>query len=175
MSKMSRRIVVDASVARAAGETSHPVSSRCREFLNDMLIICHRVVMSDDIRREWDKHASVYSVRWLAAMRSKGKVVRVTPGPSDLMERIISAAEWKTKDTAAMEKDLLLPLAALATDRLVASGDSRVRDEFAKAARLVDTLSSIVWVDPSKEEDHCGEWLRAGARHETTLTLRGKD
>lgn len=172
MSRMSRRIVVDASVARAAGETTHPVSSRCREFLQDMLTICHRVVMSDDIQREWSKHASVYSTRWLAAMRSRGKVVKVTPGPSDFMEQITDATEWTPAEIAAMEKDLLLPLAAIETDRLVASGDSKVRDYFAKAARHVDSLSSIVWVDPSRSEDHCGKWLQAGARHGDAPTLR---
>jgi len=55
---MSRRIVVDASVARSAGETSHLDSVLCREFLQAMLKICHRVVLTPEIEREWRKHAS---------------------------------------------------------------------------------------------------------------------
>jgi hypothetical protein len=73
MSKMSRRIVVDASVAGAAGERSHPSSQMCRQFLLDMLTICHKAVMSPELMTEWGNHASNYSVRWLAAMRSKRK------------------------------------------------------------------------------------------------------
>lgn len=173
MSKMSRRIVVDASVARAAGETEHPTSQRCRQFLLDMLVICHKVVMSDDIAREWKKHASGYSIRWLAAMRSKGKVVKVTPLEPDLWQRIIAAADWTVNDIAAMEKDLLLLLAALESDKLVASGDGKIRERFARAAIKVDSLAGITWVNPSLAEDHCRAWLNAGARHADELTLRG--
>jgi hypothetical protein len=172
VSKMSRRIVVDASVARAAGETEHPHSERCREFLLDMLLICHRVVMSDDITREWEKHASGYSVKWLRAMRKRGKVVRVTPEATGLMDRIAAAADWSEKDMAAMEKDLLLLLGALATDRLVASGDGKVRDRFAKAAVSVAEIAPVTWVNPSLAEDHCGTWLHAGARHDDACALR---
>lgn len=172
MSKMSRRIVVDASVARAAGETEHPTSQRCRQFLMDMLAICHKVVMSDEIAVEWKKHASGYSIRWLAAMRSRGKVVKVTPAMSDLFDRVVASAEWSANDMAAMEKDLLLLFAALATDKLVASGDDRVRGHFVKAAATVAEIAPITWVNPALAEDHCGGWLHAGARHDESLTLR---
>ena len=164
---------MDASVVRAAGETQHPTSSRCREFLLDILLICHRVVVSDDIMREWKKHASNYSLRWLAAMRSKGKIIHVVPAPSGLMVQIIECAEWEEKEIAAMQKDLLLILAALGADRIIASGDTTVHDLFVRAAVTVDSISSIVWVNPSREEDHCGEWLTAGARHMQELTLGG--
>jgi hypothetical protein len=170
MSKMSRRIVIDASVARAAGETEHPISQRCRLFLLDVLTIGHRVVMSEDIIREWNKHASRYSIKWLRSMRSHGKVIKVTPDASDLFERIL-AADWSVKDIAAMEKDMLLPLAALAADRLVASGDNRVRDRFAMAASGVGELGGITWVNPATAADHCGPWLHAGARHDDEQTL----
>jgi hypothetical protein len=76
---MSRRIVVDASVARSAGETSHPDSTLCREFLLAMLKICHRVVLTPEIEREWRQHASRFSMRWLATMRSRRKAVDVHP------------------------------------------------------------------------------------------------
>lgn len=171
MSKMSRRIVIDASVARAAGETEHPTSQRCRLFLLDVLTICHRVVLSEDIMREWNKHASRYSVKWLRAMRKRGKVIKVTPDAFDLFERILATADWSAKDIAAMEKDMLLPLAALATDHLVASGDNRVRDRFAMAAADVAELGGITWINPATAADHCGTWLHGGARHDAEHTL----
>ena len=48
MKASSRRIVVDASIARSAGRTEHSVSRSCREFLESFLKICHRVVMTSD-------------------------------------------------------------------------------------------------------------------------------
>src|SRR5690606_39247163 len=73
MRKMSRRIVVDASVARSAGSTEHPASVASRQFLQEMLAICHRVVMTDEIEQEWKRHRSGFATSWLATMRSKGK------------------------------------------------------------------------------------------------------
>lgn len=171
MSKMTRRIVVDASIAMSAGTRSHPTSQRSREFLLDMLTICHKVVTSKGISAEWDRHASKFCVGWLAAMRSKGKVVVVIPELGDLMERVIGANDWSRKEIAAIEKDLLLILAALQADQLIASGDSTVKNLFAKSALAVDSIAGIIWVNPITEEDHCGNWLKAGARYDQALTL----
>jgi hypothetical protein len=89
MSKMTRRIVVDASIAQSAGMGLHPSSQRSREFLLDMLSICHKVVTSQEISAEWKNHASKFSIGWLAAMRSRGKIVLAAPNPGNIMERII--------------------------------------------------------------------------------------
>jgi hypothetical protein len=70
-----------------------------------------------------------------------------------------------------MEKDMLLILAALETDQLIASGDSTARDLFTKAASMMDTIASIVWVNPIKESDNCCDWLKSGARYTVDLTL----
>lgn len=171
MSKMSRRIVVDASIAASAGMGSHPSSQRCRQFLLDMLFICHKVVTSKEISVEWKNHASKFSVGWLAAMRSRGKIVVVTPDSGDLLEHIVLLNEWTAKDIAAIEKDMLLILAALEADQLIASGDSTARELFARAAKLTDGIASIVWVNPVKESDNCGDWLKSGARYAVDLTL----
>ena len=53
-----RRLVIDADVARSAGETEHPVSSACGKFLSTTTELGHRVVVTGEIRREWRKHAS---------------------------------------------------------------------------------------------------------------------
>jgi hypothetical protein len=63
MSKMSRQIVVDASIARSAGDGIHPASQMSRQFLLDMMTICHRVVTSPDITLEWQKHTSRFNDR----------------------------------------------------------------------------------------------------------------
>ena len=47
MSKQGRRrLVIDAKVARSAGETEHRVSSACWEFLDTTTLFGHRVVMT---------------------------------------------------------------------------------------------------------------------------------
>ena len=63
-----RRLVIDADVARSAGETEHPVSSACGKFLSTTTELGHRVVVTGEIRREWRKHASRYTRRWLVGM-----------------------------------------------------------------------------------------------------------
>lgn len=46
--KISKRLVIDASVARSAGkkDATDPRSVRCRDFLKTVLEISHRVVMT---------------------------------------------------------------------------------------------------------------------------------
>lgn len=169
---MSRRIVVDASVAGAAGERSHPTSQMCRQFLLDMLTICHKAVMSQELMIEWDNHASGYSVRWLAAMRSKRKIVTVNSGSSEgIADHFCDDTRFTPKQIGAMEKDLLLILAALQADRLIASCDRKVKDLFAQVALTFDDIKNIVWVDPSQEDDDCPHWLESGARHSTSRCL----
>jgi len=71
----SRRLVIDASVASAAGQTQHPTSFRSREFLEEVLKISHRAVMTAALTEEWDRHQSLYAARWRAEMRSRNKIV----------------------------------------------------------------------------------------------------
>jgi predicted NAD/FAD-dependent oxidoreductase len=166
MSKMSRRIVVDASVANSAGNGTHPTSRMCREFLLDMMTICHKVVVSQEISLEWKNHASSFSITWLAAMRAKRKIVTVNPHvEGSFVVRIQNASGFTSQQIAAMEKDLLLIAAALETDNLIASCDSKAKRLFAQAAVQIDDIKNIVWVNPNDEADRCGDWLKSGARH----------
>ncbi|MGB8346448.1 MAG: hypothetical protein WCD86_16300 [Ktedonobacteraceae bacterium] len=172
MSKMSRRIVVDASVAKSAGNGTHPTSRMCREFLLDMMNICHKIVISQEILTEWKNHASFFSVSWLAAMRGKRKVLMVHPeaGGSYVIS-VHEASKFTPKEIVAMEKDLLLILAALETDRLIASCDSTARDLFARASSQIYDIKNIIWVNPNDATSDCGDWLKSGARHESERCL----
>ncbi|MGA9382780.1 MAG: hypothetical protein WBV73_28800 [Phormidium sp.] len=77
--KVSKLLVIDASVARAAGGESakSPTSKYCRDFLLAVLDISHRVVMTPDIRKEWDKHQSSFARTWLRT------IVWVNPAKSE--------------------------------------------------------------------------------------------
>ena len=62
----SKRLVIDASVARYAGDegANYPKSVHCRQFLFPVLDICHQVVMTPSIKEEWDKHQSKFALTW---------------------------------------------------------------------------------------------------------------
>jgi hypothetical protein len=63
-------LVVDASVARAAGslESKHPTGILCRDFLMGVRSVCHRIVWTEAIKVEWDKHDSVFARQWRVSM-----------------------------------------------------------------------------------------------------------
>mgnify|MGYP006966880220 FL=1 len=87
--KFSQRIVIDTDLARSAGETENPRSVACREFLQAVLSICHRIVVSPDILVEWRKHKSRFTSGWLVTMVQKNKVVECEPLEMDgLREQI---------------------------------------------------------------------------------------
>jgi hypothetical protein len=174
MTKMSRRLVVDASVARSAGTTEHPTSQLCRQFLNAMLTICHKVVMTDDIGREWRNHGSGYSISWLAAMQRRRKLLRVAPSEehSRLINAQLAAADLPDVRRAEIEKDLLLVLAALASDRIVASLDDRMRKLLGDLAPVSTVVGNLVWVNPATDEEAAVDWLERGARSEPARTIR---
>ena len=67
----SRLIVVDACVVRAAGETEHPRSSACRNCLEEIRTICHRVAISPVLKDEWDRHMSRFSRKWRRSMAAR--------------------------------------------------------------------------------------------------------
>jgi hypothetical protein len=170
---MSRRIVVDASIARSAGTTENPVSIRCREFLQAMLHVCHRVVMTSDLMREWQKHQSAFTVTWLGTMRRRRKVVTVIPdaGKHTLLALGIQDSDLTKKRRDALAKDCLLVVAAWEADRLIASRDDQVRKLFASLNSHVDGIGSLIWVNPDHSKEDVTTWLHAGARSESHRRL----
>ena len=167
MSKMSRSIVVDASIARSAGDTDHPTSVMCREFLSSMLKICHKLVWSDEIRREWDKHASRYTSSWLVAMQNKRKIIRIAIDKDEeqaLMTLIEDAEDWPASWRKAALKDVLLITAAWEADNLVASADDEVRVLFGRLSANSAMLRRVVWVNPTSADEETVTWLESGAR-----------
>jgi hypothetical protein len=75
VAKNSQRLVIDASVARSAGDkdATYPQSVHCREFLLAVLDICHQIVMTPAIKAEWDKHQSKFALMWRRQMVAKKK------------------------------------------------------------------------------------------------------
>jgi hypothetical protein len=107
--------------------------------------------MSAALAGEWDRHQSLFALRWRAEMRSQAKIV-------DIVD--VENADVRSQVTVspAVMKDLHLVEAALATDKVVVSLDDRARGEL-----NVEATRDIVWVNAVADGGHAVYWLRAGA------------
>jgi hypothetical protein len=165
--RTSKRLVIDASVARSCGDqqATYPTSVRCRDFLTAVKDCQHSLVMSPDIKAEWDKHQSRFALQWRRQMIAKRQFVALPDQPIDqpLWDAIETLA-LNDRERAAMTKDILLLEAALDTDRTITSLDENTaRKFFTKAALTISKLQKIVWVNPDKPEETPIPWLQAGA------------
>ncbi len=170
--KMKKRLVIDASVIQSAGNTGHPVSRMCRDFLDEVLNICHRAVMTDEIKEEWDRHLTGFTINWKKMMEDRGKIYRIRNFSInwEFRKKIEDTAE-NEKAKKEIEKDGLLYDAALQTDNIVVSRDDTVRKHLIKACETVNELKCIVWVNPTIPNEKPLEWLKTGAKPEKEKRL----
>ena len=141
---MTRLLVVDASIVQSAGETEHPVSSSCRNCLEAIRRICHRVAVTPDIRDEWDRHMSRFSRKWRRSMAARRKPLQVVnPTEVDL-----DTSSLSDKERVAVEKDRCLLEAALSADCVIVTRDDAFRNALAKTPQGVDLLTRITWINP---------------------------
>lgn len=177
--------MIDASVARAASETQKPTSSACRNVLRAILEICHCVVLTEDIKKEWQRHASGYSVRWLAAMKARKKM-RVVNAYDNTLREILDQQEALVDDGTAIlsideiraiRKDVLLVEASLddSADRIVLSLDDRMQRLLSAVSRICPVLASIHWTNPTCQAQDTLEWLKEGAPDRPLLKLSFKE
>jgi hypothetical protein len=161
----SKRLVIDASVAHAAGgmDAVSPTSRLCRDFLRAVLRICHRVVLTPAIREEWSRHQSSYTSEWRYSMAARRKTCVLPDAQPSRIRRKAVGTTTSDKDREALLKDFHLVSAALATDYIVISLDSNARRLFCIASTKAGELRNVMWVDPSAPEDALEEWLDNGA------------
>ena len=173
MPKASRRLVIDASVARSSGreDATYPISKHCRDFLMATLTICHRVVMTPDIMEEWHHHRSGFARTWLASMMARKKCAFVELPRDDNLRSKIERAAIGEQDRAAMLKDSHLIEAAMTTDQIVVSLDEAARGLFAQASQSVGELKSVTWVNPDRLDEQPIRWLENGAKSEKNRLL----
>ncbi len=149
----SRQLVVDACVLRAAGEIEHPVSSRCRNTLNNILAICHHAVLDDRLREEWQRHASRRAKKWWGTMQRRGKIDKASP-----YKAAIRFAGTTKEDREVIEKDRMLIDSSYTTGKIIITLDSALID----ALRRTDNkrfLDEIRWFNPVTEADNYLETL----------------
>ena len=166
MSKIpSRQIVIDADVARAAGNSPDVtgVSKACRDFLQAVLDICHHIVWTPPIAAEWKRHASRFSRKWRVHMAARKKIDECVASPVAGLESRILAANNPGLFDEAIIKDLHLVFAAVATGSPIASRDATIRRRLANALKTCPELRELVWVDPADSKERPLEWLSSGA------------
>jgi hypothetical protein len=119
-------------------------------------------VVSTALLEEYRRQArmSKFFRRWLAWMTRKQRVWEVNPPPHrstrSAAQRLLSAPR---RD--AVEKDLHLVSAALASDRRVLSEDDLMRRDLGAIAPRVRALARVHWANP--EAAGCILWLSLGA------------
>jgi hypothetical protein len=171
-SKISRKLVIDASVAQSSGgpEATKPSSTLCRDFMLNTLEVCHRLVMTTDIREEWDKHQSKFAKSWRASMVSRRKFLFARNCENAQLRQTIGNLPELHWPVAAMLKDIHLIEAALSGDRIVISVDDAARTHFARVSFVAAQIKEVVWRNPVTEMD-LGMWLEKGAKAEASMKL----
>jgi hypothetical protein len=168
----SRVLVIDASIARAAGELSmHPTSRSCREFLRAVLQHRHRMAMTEAIQAEWNKHQSRFARGWRTSMVARKRIELVEVAPHLTLEKRIARAVADTFLAAIIDKDRRLIEAALVTEKRVTSLDDHVRKHLQDHLSELPEVRSICWVNPSTPEEEAVAWLEAGAPAERSRML----
>jgi len=147
--KQSKLLVVDASVARSAGETEHPVSCCCRESLLAIHEICHRLVMTEAIQVEWRRHASRFTRKWLVSMYAKKKVHPCEGIPLGHVDE--ACAELSASDQDGLRKDLCLVEGACAGDGIVVTRDDAIVGIWGKCHHRFGLTRQIRWINPQTD------------------------
>ena len=174
LKKDSKRLVVDADVARAAGSTTaiHPLAINCRDFLIQLRLQNHQLVLSKELSEEWKRHQSRFARRWRLSMDARKRVVRTKNSEDNQLRNTITTTSSNNNEIEVMQKDIHLLEAALKTDMTVISLDQTVRTLFAKASQQVSVIRMIIWVNPNRiSEEQPIVWLKSGAPPEVHRQL----
>jgi hypothetical protein len=170
--KVSKAIVIDASIARSAGTTEHPTSRMCRDFLQAVMAFCHKMAANPEVLAEWRKHRSRFSSKWLVSMVQKRKLVRLPKAANKELWAAFGGGDCPEKDYRNISKDLHLIDAAMCTDGLVASLDDAVRASLRNCIEQKPDIGDIAWVNPTNEAEQAIDWLERGAPREPARLLR---
>lgn len=174
-SKKVKRLVVDTSVACAAGgeDATDSVSINCTEFLEVFQDYTqHHVVMTVELLKEWENHWSNYASTWLSHMIASNRLHFVELSQNRTLHDKIEATATREKDINVMLKDFHLLEAALETDKVIISLEKCVFKLFKQAARQVSEIRDIIWVNPDRTvEEQPIVWLKNGAPPEAHRQL----
>lgn len=162
-----KRLVVNASVARAAGgvDATDSISINCTKFLEIFRDDSpHYIVMTSELSEEWDEHQSNFAAEWLGNMIATRRFHYIELPQNRALYDEIEATAVHEKDINAMLKDFHLLGAALETDQTIISLDETIRKLFKQASHQVSEIQNIIWVNPDRTtEEQPIVWLQNGA------------
>ena len=164
--RASKRLVIDADVARASGSetATHPRAEHGRDFLSEILSLSHRMVMTEQINNEWKNHQSRFARRWRVSMDARKKIERINPSEDEELQTKITTTTNNENEIEALRKDFHLLQAALTTDQTIISLDETVRQLFKRASQQIGEIRDIIWVNPDRvTEEQPITWLQNGA------------
>lgn len=175
-------LVVNTSVVRAAGTSTHSVSQRCREVLNLIEALGYKIAMCRELEEEWEQqvperpagewsfYISRLAMEWYNRMKNYRRVLYISlPKESSLRDQVSNQAQTLWPGIRQVEKDLFLIELALETDRRVISLNDKQQKQFSQIARHVQEIASVLWLNPDQE--NVPEWLRNGAPDEPQYRL----
>ncbi|HOC91946.1 MAG TPA: hypothetical protein PKH33_06225 [bacterium] len=174
--KESKTLIIDASVARAAGTLAigpdtPETKKKCRAFLDNVYEICHKIGWTEAIKNEWKKHETESSLLWLASMQDRGKLKVITSRKNMAFRKKVASAKLGKQVQEAVEKDIILIEAAWSSDKTIVSLDDKAKNNFASFCAQEKGLSDICWVNPSNKTEKPIEWLENGALKEKERLL----
>jgi hypothetical protein len=185
--KASRRLVIDASVARSATSSDNPTSNASREFLQAILDVCHKIVLTPELHKEWDFNAlqirspadrkrTRFLTDWMLAMarRKGGKILRPRIPRDEALRNKINHLGLPEQSRQEISEDLHLIEAALASDSVVVSRDDSVRALLQSITSSCPEFSKVVWCNPVELGKDGLEWLHEGARSVKAWQLGSK-
>jgi hypothetical protein len=149
----------------------HPTSRNCREFLQAVLQVCHRMVLTAAIQEEWNRHQSKFARTWRRAMMARKKIERVNIPDERSLERRITRTVGVAAIAAIIEKNRRLIEAAVAAEKRVASLDDHVRKHIRAHRDKLPELRNVCWVNPSDPTEEAVTWLESGAPLDPYRTL----
>ena len=159
-------LVIDASIANAAGGLGKEDqgSTMCTNFLESVSNHDYYMVITRAISEEWNAHCTYYSYKWRNKMVGRKRVKTLGKADNPELERHFQSCFFK-KETQrkALDKDMLLLEAALASDKRIASLDEKARTPARTLAASCPFVRDILWINPSKPEEAPLQWLAAGA------------
>jgi len=162
------RIVVDTSVARAAGESENRTAQAC---LNSLEAIwaesSYLAAFNQSLLREWFKeiadkrgrkrrYASSSASEWFLKMRRR---LVVLPEREDFINQCIQASAQLA--ASAIQKDLHLVDLAIQADQRVLSTDKKIVGHLHQLGTRVPEVCPILWVHPV--DHNAPAWLAQGA------------
>ncbi|EFO81349.1 hypothetical protein OSCT_0784 [Oscillochloris trichoides DG-6] len=96
-------------------------------------------------------------------MYARKKVIRLDIQDDQGFEEALSICSLDEKSKLAIRKDLHLLSAALMADEIIISSDEALRNLLRTFCLYAIRVKSIMYANPTLEQDYVIEWLRNGA------------